>query len=118
MAYMAPSLDPERISMTIPRSRMMRRAAMGLTVAAASGVTYVAFADHQFSDVPPTAIFHDAVDWMVNRGVTLGCTAGQFCPNDNVTRAQMALFMNRLGVALTPTLLPTAKDGSLIGLDV
>lgn len=100
--------------MTILRSRLMRRAAMALTVAAASGVTYVAFASHQFSDVPPTAIYHNAVDWMVNRGVTTGCDIGLYCPDANVTRASMALFMNRLGVALTPNFLPTSvEDNSL-----
>jgi hypothetical protein len=57
-----------------------------------------------FSDVPTASPFCNATEWLANRGVTLGCTAGTYCPNDNVTRAQMALFMNRLGVALTPSL--------------
>ena len=34
---------------------------------------------------------------MKNRGITLGCTATLYCPNDYVTRLQMAAFMYRLG---------------------
>jgi hypothetical protein len=56
-----------------------------------------------FSDVTPAASFCNATEWLANRGITLGCVAGQYCPNDSVTRASMALFMQRLGAALTPT---------------
>jgi hypothetical protein len=71
-------------------------------------------ANHQFSDVPAAASYHDAVDWLVNRGVTLGCVMGMYCPSDFVTRAQMALFMNRLGVALSPVFLnATGLTGGL-----
>jgi|SRR5688572_16998956 len=58
-----------------------------------------------FADVLPADIFCNAVEWLYNRGVTFGCLLGQYCPGGNVTRAQMALFMQRLGVALTPTVL-------------
>ncbi|MCL4762802.1 MAG: hypothetical protein KJ018_13690, partial [Burkholderiales bacterium] len=34
---------------------------------------------------------------MHNRGITLGCTANQYCPADGVRRDQMAAFMFRLG---------------------
>jgi hypothetical protein len=58
---------------------------------------------HLFNDVPNLpANIHDATEWLNNRAITLGCAALLYCPNDFVTRAQMALFMQRLGVALTP----------------
>jgi hypothetical protein len=57
---------------------------------------------HQFSDVPATAPYHAAASWLATRAVTLGCAVGLYCPNDVVTRGQMALFMNRLGVVLSP----------------
>ena len=41
-------------------------------------------------------------EWLKNRQITLGCTATTYCPNQTVTRAAMALFMHRLGTALTP----------------
>jgi len=55
-----------------------------------------------FADVQASDLFCDAAEWLANRGVTLGCGPGQFCPSQSVTRAQMALFMQRLGEALTP----------------
>ena len=58
-----------------------------------------------FTDVQQTDFFCDEVEWMKNRGVTLGCTATAYCPNDSVTRAQMALFMTRLGRVLSPVIL-------------
>ena len=58
-----------------------------------------------FSDVDDTANYCSSVDWLKNRSVTLGCFAGMYCPNDFVTRASMALFMKRLGDALTPVVL-------------
>jgi len=65
-----------------------------------------------FSDVLPADSFCNATEWLSNRGVTLGCVAGQYCPSQNVTRAQMALFMNRLGNALTPEYLKTVDSQS------
>lgn len=42
------------------------------------------------------------VEWIRNRQVTLGCEGGNYCPDQMVSRLQMAAFMNRLGNALTP----------------
>lgn len=55
-----------------------------------------------FADVAPGDSFCNAAEWLANRSVTLGCAAGQFCPSQPVTRAAMALFLNRLGTALVP----------------
>ena len=33
------------------------------------------------------------VEEMARRGITSGCGGGNFCPNDSVTRAQMAVFL-------------------------
>jgi hypothetical protein len=58
-----------------------------------------------FSDVQDTDSFCNATQWLRNRSITLGCGAGTtYCPGDLVTRAQMALFLNRTGTALTPIL--------------
>ena len=56
-----------------------------------------------FSDVTGADSFCNAAEWLKNRGITLGCTATDYCPNNNVTRAQMALFMQRLGDTIAPT---------------
>jgi hypothetical protein len=54
------------------------------------------------------------VEWLKNRAITLGCHGvGQpeiFCPNDVVTRSQMARFMKRLGEAVTPVFLRKRED--------
>ena len=55
-----------------------------------------------FADVLPGDSFCNATEWLYNRAVTLGCALGSYCPSANVTRAQMALFMQRLGTALAP----------------
>jgi hypothetical protein len=51
------------------------------------------FAD--FLDVPSTHMFHDAVERLFRSGVTAGCGGGNFCPDNPVTRAQMAAFLLR-----------------------
>ena len=58
-----------------------------------------------FSDVEDTHPFCRNIEWIKNRKVTLGCTTTTYCPNDSVSRLQMAAFMNRLGTALTPLVL-------------
>jgi hypothetical protein len=55
-----------------------------------------------FTDVQPSDLYCNAVEWLGNRNVTFGCGTNQYCPDANVTRGQMALFMLRLGNALTP----------------
>ena len=55
-----------------------------------------------FTDVDDTSPFCPNVEWLRNRGITLGCAANLYCPTDAVSRLAMAVFMNRLGTALTP----------------
>jgi hypothetical protein len=51
----------------------------------------------RFSDVQPDNIFYSYIDLLAARNITLGCSANppQYCPNDTVTRAQMAAFLMR-----------------------
>ncbi len=49
-----------------------------------------------FLDVPASDPFCADIQWMLNRGVTFGCTANQYCPANAVRRDQMAAFMFRL----------------------
>jgi hypothetical protein len=69
-----------------------------------------------FTDVSASSGFCPNVEWIKNRSITLGCTpATSYCPNDPVTRLQMAAFMNRLGTAITPALI--SQEGvSLAGV--
>jgi len=49
------------------------------------------FAD--FLDVPIAHPFHFWIEWLMRSGVTAGCGGGLFCPEAEVTRAQMAVFL-------------------------
>ncbi len=48
-----------------------------------------------FSDVPAYQPYADHVYALAAAGITRGCTADSFCPDDNLTRAQMASFLAR-----------------------
>ena len=48
-----------------------------------------------FTDVPESAYFHDAVEWAVEEGITSGTTATTFSPYNACTRAQVVTFLWR-----------------------
>jgi hypothetical protein len=57
-----------------------------------SATLYAAwFAD--FLDVAQDDIFHAYVETIFRDGITAGCTGGNYCRDDAVTRAQMAVFL-------------------------
>lgn len=49
-----------------------------------------------FDDVPPESTFFEEIQWMAANGVTQGCDDRLYCPEETVTRQQMAAFMFRL----------------------
>ena len=52
-----------------------------------------------FNDVPTSDPFFRAIEALGASGVTSGCGGGNFCPNDVVTRNQLAKFLaNALGL--------------------
>ena len=56
-----------------------------------------------FSDVPASSPFCRFVEELARRAVVSGCGNGKYCPDDAVTREQMAIFTLR---TLDPTLDP------------
>lgn len=70
-----------------------------------------------FNDVDSTNVFCPDVQWLKNRGVTLGCAPEAFCPAEPVSRLSMAAFMNRLGRALTPERIEVSGSPGAIDLD-
>ena len=71
-----------------------------------------------FTDVPGSDAFCPNVEWIRNRAITLGCTATAYCPSENVSRVQMAAFLNRMGTALTPvTLTPGTAAAAPVNLN-
>jgi hypothetical protein len=71
----------------------------------AFGVNALAAPCADFIDVDDASGFCAGVDWIRNRAITLGCAAAQYCPDEAVTRLQMATFLRRLGHALRPAFL-------------
>ncbi len=66
--------------------------------------TFTVYQGMAFSDVALNNPFYDEIGRLSARSVTLGCGAGNFCPNDPVTREQMAAFIMRaLGEFNPPT---------------
>ncbi|HKA38014.1 MAG TPA: S8 family serine peptidase [Thermoanaerobaculia bacterium] len=48
-----------------------------------------------FADVPKTHVFYPFIERILHNGVTVGCAVASFCPDDSVTRFQMAVFLSR-----------------------
>jgi hypothetical protein len=66
--------------------------------------TPVAQASHNFADVPDSAFYHDNVDFLVDNQITSGCqvTPPLYCPEQSVTRGQMAVFLDRTADVVRP----------------
>ena len=77
----------------------MRKSSLVISLVVGALLVPVAvFASHQFNDVPDSHIFHTGISWMRDNNITVGCNAAgtNYCPEDNVTRGEMATFMKRL----------------------
>lgn len=78
-------------------------------VGALIAVPVAVYAAHSFDDVPETNTFHSDIAWLADAGITQGCNPPSndlFCPEDEVTREQMAAFMHRFASYLG------AEDGT------
>ena len=66
-----------------------------------------------FDDVPSGHAFFAEINWLAGQRITLGCTDDTFCPEDPVTRGQMAVFLARaLALLPAPSGLFTDTTGS------
>jgi hypothetical protein len=75
--------------------RIRRRTTLLLLTVALLNVPAIAVATHVFRDVPDGSTHAAGIDYLAEAGITSGCTATTFCPNDNLTRAQMGTFLYR-----------------------
>jgi hypothetical protein len=68
-----------------------------------------------FADVPCTHSFAAWIDELVARHITSGCGGGKYCPADDVTRGQMAVFLLRTleGPAYSPPPCTTPRFGDV-----
>ena len=52
-----------------------------------------------FADVPTNPSYFRAIEALAASGITQGCGGGNFCPNQPVTRGELAKFLaNALGL--------------------
>ena len=79
-------MSPIRRRLIITLATLLLVAMVPVAVMAAGGT---------FTD-DDTSIFEADIEWMAANGITSGCGTGLYCPDDNVTRGQMAAFMKRL----------------------
>ena len=77
------------------RSKLAKRLTRVGLVALMLALPVIVSASHQFTDVPTSHTFHAAIARLYGARLTTGCSASKFCPNANVTRGQMAAFLNR-----------------------
>ena len=71
------------------------RAMMVMVLYRMAGEPDVSGLDNPFADVADGAWYADAVVWAASTGITLGKSATEFVPEDDVTRAEMAVFLMR-----------------------
>ena len=49
----------------------------------------------EFLDVPTTSPYYNSIKTIALQGITAGCGGGNYCPDQSVTRDQMAVFLIR-----------------------
>jgi hypothetical protein len=77
---------------------MRKTTTAAVVVAVMLAIPVTLYASHQFNDVPSSHTFHEAISWMADNGITQGCNPPantNYCPENSVTRGQMAGFMKR-----------------------
>ena len=89
-------------TMFCPDANLTRQQFVTFLWRAAGQPTPTYLGSEAFSDVPDGVYSDQAIGWAVSRGVTRGCTQGQFgdpdwrfCPEQPVTRGQMATLLYR-----------------------
>ena len=74
----------------------------------------------RFEDVSTEHVFAGEVMGLVELGITQGCSTDRFCPNESVTRGQMAAFLTRALDLDSPTNTDSFDDddGSIFENDI
>ena len=81
--------------MLCPGEPIDRKTMAVWTVRALDGQNPAPIANSRFSDVTAGSFHAPFIERMAELGVTKGCGDGTFCPDDTVTRYQMAVFLKR-----------------------
>jgi hypothetical protein len=100
----------------------MRRPALMFVLAGLVGaliaVPVAVYASHSFTDVPDSNTFHADIAWLSDAGITKGCNPPEnteYCPDENVTRGQMAAFLHRGAPVITRFLYDGSSGDATVG---
>ena len=86
---------PSWLARATARPRLAKRLTRMALVALMLALPVMVSASHNFSDVPTSHTFHTPISRLFGARLTTGCSSTKFCPGSNVTRGQMAAFLNR-----------------------
>jgi hypothetical protein len=78
-----------------PGGNVTRAEMAAFIIRALYGETFSFLTTPHFSDVPGGHWAFRYIQRMFEESITTGCTSSTYCPNNNVTRAQMAAFLTR-----------------------
>jgi hypothetical protein len=101
------------------RTIRVMAALVAVAVAGAVGAAGgVAWANHQFSDVPNGSPFHADVDWVKDHNIMSGFPNGTFQPTNPVLRQQAARALRNLTAQTTWQVQPSPDFGAGISFPV
>ena len=95
--------------------RWLRRSLVVLITAAVVAPT-AAYATHVFDDVEDDFVHAPGIEYVADKGITTGCDANNYCPNNPLTRGQMATFLYRAS-GNAPGIAPSVNADTVDGLD-
>lgn len=108
--------DTELPSTTSSRRSGRWRTVITIVAAVSIASPISAFAAQRFRDVPTGYTHAPGISWLVDAGVTAGCGDGtSYCPDEGVTRGQMASFLRRLAGG-DPAVAPSVNAATVQGL--
>lgn len=88
----------------------------GLALAAVLAAPSAVLAQIAFDDVPAGHPHEAGIGYVSTKGITQGCDADSYCPQDPLTRGQMATFLFRAS-GNDPATPPSVNADTLDGLD-
>lgn len=99
------------------QNEMLTRRDMVKEILRALRITPAAATGNVYNDVGINDINADWIEEFHNRGFTEDCDTGKFCPDQIVTRAEMAKFFLKTFNMDNPSYMPPAAPGGFIDVD-
>jgi len=88
-------LDAQHIELTSPPLAPATTNALTVTNPGGGSRSWLDLWFSDYLDVPQSSPFHADIEWLFRQRVSGGCGNGNFCPSDTMTRAQMAVLLDK-----------------------